>query len=206
MKKTVVSLLSAIPGLSNLLGSGNQTQPTEPEKPKVTIVGTAICRFGGLVHQHDGDEMRANRLSDGGVFCVFCGTRGPSTFDALLSACGSGGRCQLVAVDNPHRYEYTITLAPNAWASICFDNAGQFNGDVTDDFGTTYKSPKPEAKLPECIDRLATALTRIGFRVTGDRANNTSGSLIMILGRRLFPGDPDRPAVDGVKVELTWLY
>jgi hypothetical protein len=179
------------------------------------LVGFAVCRFGGIVHQHDGDSMRANRVSDGTVFCVFCGRRGPSTIDALINANGEG-RGRLVQVDDPHYYRYTVTLSPNAWASISFEDPKLFDDpkifDVNGEnepgteFGKEYVTPRPEAKFPEAVDKLAKALANIGFRVTGDQATNVQGSMIMVLGRRLFPGDPERGALSGVRVELSWVY
>lgn len=168
------------------------------------IVGMAVCQFGGLVHQHDGDAMRANRIVDGTVFCVFCGRRGPSTIDALLNANGErSGR--IVRNDSRLDHRYTVTISPRAWASIVFDDPKQFNDDQEfgTDFGHDYVSPAPEAKLPAEIDNAAKALANIGYRVTGSHATNTMGTIIMVLGHRIVPG---KDAVDGVRVELSWLY
>lgn len=170
------------------------------------LTGTASCRYGAIVHHHDGDACRANSVSDGTVFCVFCGRRGPSTFDALLNS--NGGRLQPVQNDNPHLYMYTVKVSHRAWATLSFEDPKLFDDSLEfgADFGEDYVSPPAEAKLPQEVDNIAKALANVGFRVTGDRASNVSGSLIMILGRRLFPGDPNRPAVQGVRVEITWSY
>jgi len=177
---------------------------------QLTVTGFAPCRFGEIIHQHDADESRANRLSNGGVYCVFCGQRGPSTFDALLGS----GRGRLVRVDSRLDHRYSTTLGPQAWASLVFEDPKQFD-DATEigaDFGSDYVTPAAEAKLPECIDKVARALANIGYRVTGAPATNTIGTLIMVLGREV-KGTNDVKGVEtpysfvtGVKIELSWLY
>lgn len=168
------------------------------------LVGAAVCRFGGLVHNHDGDEMRANRVSDETVFCIFCGRRGPSTIDALLNG---EPNARIVRVDSRLDYRFAVTLSNSAWASLVFERPDQFDdsnkSQFGSDFGEDYVTPPAAAKFPEKVDQVARKLANIGFRVTGSNATNTMGTLIMVLGHRIIPG---RDALDGVKVELSWLY
>jgi hypothetical protein len=163
----------------------------------------AVCHFGGQVHGHDADEMRANRLADGGVFCVFCGVRGPSTFDAFINANGvNSGKVQRIESRLDHRF--TVQLKRNvAWASVVFEDPKQFDIEPGKDYGEDYVSPKPEAKLPPEIDNVAKALARVGFRVTGTHATNTMGTILMVLGAWQTP---EKKFLDGVRVELSWLY
>lgn len=176
---------------------------------QLRIVGTAVCRFGSALGTHDAgdaDAMRANRLNDDSLFCVFCGRRGPSTFEALVNAAGEN-KGRIVRNDSRLDHRFTVTISPNAWASVVYDKREQFDIDQPgQDFGEEYTSPAPEAKLPVEIDNACKALTKLGYRQTGSHASNTMGTIIMVLGNRLFPGDPDRGAVDGVRVELSWLY
>jgi hypothetical protein len=165
----------------------------------------AVCRFGGLVLGHDADEMRANRLSNGDVGCIFCGIRGPSIFDALLNPNGENtGTVRRQDSRLDHRYGFQYERG-QAWASLTFDSPKQFDDklEVGNDFGEQYRSPAPEAKLPAVIDKIATRLTELGFRQTGSHATNTMGTIIMVLGRRIVP---NKDALDGVRVELSWLY
>ncbi len=177
---------------------------------RLRITGFAPCRFGEIVHQHDGDACRANRLAEGGVYCVFCGQRGPSTFDALLGS----GRAQLVRVDSRLDHRYSGTLGPEAWVSMVFDDPKQFEDktEIGSDFGSDYVTPAPEAKLPACIDKVALALAAIGYRVTSSPATNTMGTICMVLGQQV-KGENVLSGivtpycfVTGVKIELSWLY
>lgn len=165
----------------------------------------AVCRFGGLVHGHDADEMRANRLSNGDVGCIWCGVRGPSVFDALLNPNGEN-TSTVNRIDSrlDHRFSFQYERG-QAWASLVFESPEQFDDkrEIGDDFGEVYRTPAPEAKLNPTIDKVARRLTELGFRVTGSHATNTMGTIIMVLGRRIVPG---KDSLDGVRVELSWLY
>ncbi len=163
----------------------------------------AVCHFGSIVHGYGADESRANRLSDGGVYCVFCGVRGPSTFDALINASGTNsGTVQRIESRLDHRFNVQLKRGV-AWASLVFEDPKQFDVEPGTDYGEDYVSPKPEAKLPAEIDNVAKALARVGFRVTGSQATNTMGTIIMVLGRWQTP---EKKFLDGVRVELSWLY
>jgi hypothetical protein len=147
--------------------------------------------------------MRANRLADGRVFCVFCGVRGPSTFDALMNANGQGSGI-VQRIESRLDRRYNVQLKKNtAWASLVFEDPKQFDVEPGKDYGEDYVSPQPEAKLPPEIDNVAKALARVGFRVTGSNATNTMGTIIMVLGRWQTP---EKKFLDGVRVELSWLY
>jgi len=165
----------------------------------------AVCRFGGLVHGHDGDEQRANRLSNGSVGCIFCGVRGPSTFDALLNANGDNSST-LTRVESRLDYRFSGCIKRGvAWSSVVFESPKQFDDslEIGTDFGEEYRTPPAAAKLPECIDKVALALSSIGYRVTGSNATNTGGTIIMVLGKWQTP---ERKFLDGVRVELSWVY
>ena len=163
----------------------------------------AVCHFGSAVHGHDADESRANRLSNGGVYCVFCGVRGPSTFDALINANGVN-RGSVQRIDSRLDYRFNVQLKRGvASASLVFEDPKQFNTEPGTDYGEEYVSPRPEAKLPVEIDNVAKALARVGFRVTGSTATNTMGTIIMVLGRWQTP---EKKFLDGVRVELSWVY
>lgn len=54
-------------------------------KQPVTITGFATCVVGARAG-HDGDECRANATSDGGIFCVICGTTYPKAVVEVFEA------------------------------------------------------------------------------------------------------------------------
>lgn len=165
----------------------------------------AVCRFGGPVHGHDADEMRANRLADGRVLCIFCGVLGPSTFDAIINANGENS-ATLTRTESRLDYRFSgVIQRGTAWVSVVFDSPKQFDDKIEfgTDFGEEYRTPPAAARFPESVDKVALALSKLGFRVTGGHATNSGGTLIMVLGKWQTP---ERKFLDGVRVELTWVY
>ena len=185
------------------------------------IVGTATCTFGVISQGHDGDSARANRLDNGGVFCVFCGIAGPSTFDALINA--AQGYTQLTCVrdgsydpaptglaglaarssgPNTQRI-YQANYRDGGSARLVFDD-GDFDRDADDSIGTDFDASAWPG-VPASLQAVATALVAAGFRITNNVTIGTLGdkrTIILLRGAHIN-GDPTKMIL-GPKVELSY--
>ncbi len=85
--------------------------------------------------------------------------------------------------------------------NVCYDGEdlkAAKNPDLT--IGRSYSGFEYGA-VPESIDKAASALSDLGFRVTNQPGDGLLRSIIMVLGQRVVPG---KCALTGIKVELSW--
>jgi hypothetical protein len=181
------------------------------------IIGAKQC----MTHVFLGDKghlvPRSNHIRcDNGfeaVWCVMCGIDHiglPSVIDALVF--GSGSFVEPVRHESRLDYRFTFRYGNDEKAFVTYDSVEQF--DIEPQLiGRVYNAGEFNG-IPKKLDAVARALTAIGFRVTGpaDRTEDLEEfhrhhlrTIIMVRGKRLFPDDPDKQAVDGVRVELSYI-
>lgn len=164
-------------------------------KPKsLLIVGSATCPQGAA-KGHDGDACRANLLSNGGVFCIFCGTSpvpdnahrtraldglvaGVRTILAELSAgtpdykrdCPGGHGAEANGFDFKDlvrdTYRYTGRGSLRTVELQYFVTELPYAAEAETGYGTTL-TDADKARLPADVIAAVAKLEKIGFCVRG---------------------------------------
>jgi hypothetical protein len=141
-----------------------------------------------------------------GIWCIFCRIGLPSTIEALVH--GSGTYTLPIRHESRLDWRFTFKYGPFSSALVTFDNLEQFNIEPQP-IGRDFDASEFDG-VPNNLAKVATALSAVGFRVTGptdldEFHRHQLRTIILVRGKRLFPNDPQRTAVDGVKVELSYI-
>lgn len=182
---------------------------------RFTIIGSKPCQTHVFLGQKGHLVGRSNhiRFAEGvqteGVWCVLCDGDQigmPSTIEALVY--GSGAYTLPIRHESRLDWRFTFKYAPFTSALVTFDNPEQFN-IKPQAIGRAFDGSQFEG-IPSNLSKVARALSAVGFRVTGptdldEFHRHHLRTIILVRGKRLFPDDPQRTAVDGVKVELSYI-
>ena len=201
---------------------------------QLKIVGTATCSFGVISQGHDGDSARANRLDNGGVFCVFCGIAGPSTFDALING-SQPGTTSDARIRIPGGYTPLTCLrdgsydpAPTGLTGLAARASGpntqriyqanyrdggiarltfddgDFDREADESIGSEFNA-NDWKDAPASVQSVANALTAVGYRITNNAQIGRLGDRItIVLLRGAHINGDPTKMILGPKVELSY--
>ena len=177
---------------------------------KIKIVGHAICPVGSAAG-HDGDEIRANLLSDGTIGCFICETCYPKMSEPMLkvwrtiaSCCGTTPKVRLGSSLQPGTTEYDRACLsgydPAVFDHVCAKYTRK-NETVTLQY---QQSNEPELKSPDrsigrdltveeraqlspMLNSCVTELEALGFRVQHIASDSMGLRVVMNIGRPVGP-------------------
>jgi hypothetical protein len=177
----------------------------------VAITGQKACECYHILGREKGHVVRSNsvRFENGeqGIRCVFCGTALPTTVEALLTAAGQ--RTLPVQHDNPHQYEFQFNYGRRpgefVYAKITFEDPEQFQLEP-EEVGRPFDASEFSG-LPEPLARIGRILSAVDYYVVAPRDleefhAHSLRTVTLVRGRTLVPG---KPALDGVRVTLTYI-